>query len=155
MIDFKLGDDGDITISEGKFELIETYQESVRQRLQVRLQTFLGEWFLDTSVGIPYRQGIFNKGLTKREVDAIFIREINKDPDVIRTISFSAVQIGRKYELDFEVQTKDGIIRVLTPTLTPNEEITYNPASDFVISPSCKTNEYSNAGDGIYAIEAT
>jgi hypothetical protein len=32
--------------------------ESVAQRVETRLRTFLGEWFLDTGAGVPWLQGI-------------------------------------------------------------------------------------------------
>jgi len=148
MMDFKLGSDGDLLFEDGKFTLLTTIQEAVRQRIQIRLQTFLGEYFLDTSVGLPYRQQIFNKGLSKVEVDALFIREINKDTDVIQVIDFSSTQVGRAYSLNFEVLTTDGLLRVNLPSITPNDEVDYNPANDFVISPSCRTQGIMSGGDG-------
>jgi len=148
MMDFKLGSDGDLLFEDGKFTLLTTIQEAVRQRIQIRLQTFLGEYFLDTSVGLPYRQQIFNKGLSKVEVDALFIREINKDNDVIQVIDFSSTQVGRAYSLNFEVLTTDGLLRVNLPSITPNDEVDYSPANDFVISPSCRTQGIMSGGDG-------
>ena len=148
MMDFKLGSDGDLLFEDGKFTLLTTIQEAVRQRIQIRLQTFLGEYFLDTSVGLPYRQQIFNKGLSKVEVDALFIREINKDTDVIQVVDFSSTQVGRAYSLNFEVLTTDGLLRVNLPSITPNDEVEYSPANDFVISPSCRTEGFMSGGDG-------
>ena len=147
-MDFKLGSGGDLLFEDGKFTLLTTIQEAVRQRVQIRLQTFLGEYFLDTSVGLPYRQQIFNKGLSKVEVDALFIREINKDTDVIQVIDFSSTQVGRAYSLNFEVLTTDGLLRVNLPSITPNDEVEYSPANDFVISPSCRTQGIMSGGDG-------
>jgi hypothetical protein len=148
MMDFKLGSDGDLLFDDGKFTLLTTIQEAVRQRTQIVLQTFLGEYFLDTSVGLPYRQQIFNKGLSKLEVDALFIREISRDPDVIQVVDFNSTQVGRAYSLNYEVLTTDGLLRVNLPNITPNDEVDYSPANDFVISPSCRTEGFMSGGDG-------
>lgn len=148
MMDFKLDIDGDLEIISGKPSVLETIQEAVKQRLQIRLQTFLGEYFLDITQGIPYRQQIFNKGLTKKEVDALFLREISLDPDVIKVLSFSSEQINRRYKLNFEVLTEDGLLRVNLPNITPNDEVTYLPPDDFVISPSCRREGIMSGQDG-------
>lgn len=36
-------------------------KDHVRQALKIRLQFFLGEWFLDLTAGVPYYQTIFKK----------------------------------------------------------------------------------------------
>ena len=150
MMDFKLGDNGDILIVSGKFELLNTIQESVKQRLNISLRTFLGEYFLDISQGIPYRQQIFNKGITPKETDAIFLAKILEDTDVIKVTSFSSIYTSstRGYDLKFEVLTTDGLLRVNLPNITPNDEVDYTPANDFVISPSCRTEGFMSGGDG-------
>lgn len=150
MMDFKLGDDGDILVIDGKFELLNTIQEAVKQRLSIKLRTFLGEYFLDISQGIPYRQQIFNKGITPRETDAIFLAKILEDSDVIKVTSFSSTYTSnnRGYDLKFEVLTTDGLLRVNLPSITPNDEVEYSPANDFVISPSCRTEGFMSGGDG-------
>lgn len=55
MSDLKLGVDGDLEIKNGDL-LLTTSDDAVRQHLQQRLRTFLGEWFLDLDVGIPFFQ---------------------------------------------------------------------------------------------------
>jgi hypothetical protein len=148
MMDFKLGSDGDLIFEDGKFSLLTTIQEAVRQRTQISLQTFLGEYFLNIAVGLPYRQQIFNKGLSKLEVDALFIREISRDADVIQVVDFNSTQVGRAYSLNYEVLTTDGLIRVNIPSITPNDEVQYNPANDLVVSPSCRTEGFMSGSDG-------
>lgn len=148
MMDFKIDSDGDVIISDGKFELLTTIQEAVRQRLSIGLKTFLGEYFLDTTVGIPYRQQIFNKNITPTEVDALFLKYIYTDDDVIKVVSFDSTynQYTRKYDLDFEVLTTDGLLRVSLPNITTNDEVEYLAAGDFVVSPSCNLGNIYSAG---------
>lgn len=150
MMDFKIDSDGDIIINDGKFELLVTIQEAVRQRLSIGLQTFLGEYFLDITQGIPYRQQIFNKSITPKEVDALFLKYITADEDVIKVLSFDSTynQYTRKYDLDFEVLTTDGLLRVNLPNITTNDEVEYNEATDVVITPSCRTQGIMSGQDG-------
>ena len=50
---------GDLNVSDsGVIRLTSGTLESVAQRLRIKLRTFLGEWFLDTNVGVPYYQSI-------------------------------------------------------------------------------------------------
>lgn len=118
MAGFKLDANGDIEVdSNGKIQLLSTFQELVRQRLDIKLKTFRGEWFLDTTFGIPYRdtgdgRAMIGKGFTSKDIDAIYIATIKEDPDVISIEYFNSNYnpIQREYDLSFEVKTKDGIL---------------------------------------------
>jgi len=52
--DIRLNSDGDIWWENGLIDTV-TGNEEILQRLQLALETGLGEWSFDTSVGIPYR----------------------------------------------------------------------------------------------------
>lgn len=118
MAGFKLDANGDIEVdSNGKIQLLSTFQELVRQRLDIKLKTFRGEWFLDTTFGIPYRdtgdgRAMIGKGFTSKDIDAIYISTIKEDPDVISIEYFNSnySPIQREYDLSFEVKTKDGVL---------------------------------------------
>ena len=139
MIGFKLNSAGDIEASDGKITLLSTIQEAVRQRLQIKLRTFQNEWFLDTTYGIPYRQQIIGKGLSKAEIDALYISEINSDPDVQRIVYFNSTYnpYSRLYDLDFEVRVLDELLRVDTASITASEEIDYPVPDNSALLPSC------------------
>ena len=133
MAGFKLNSDGDIGIDgNGKMLLLATKQELVKQRLQIELKTFKGEWWLDTSYGIPYRdtgdgKAIIGKGLTKKDIDAIYIATINNDPDV-NTIEYFYSEynpIQRTYNLSFEVKTDDELLLSIDSAIPAWEEVTY------------------------------
>ena len=147
-IDFKLGTNSDIQLVDGKFVFLETIQESVRQRLQTKFRTFKGEWFLNTLYGIPYREGtyggkfekgILGKGYNKKEIDAIYIAAANEDPEVIRIVYFNSTlnSYTREYDVTMEVLTTEGLIRLIIPSTTPNDEVEYPIPPEFIVTPDC------------------
>lgn len=144
MIGFKLNPQtNDIESVGGKIKLLSTIQESVRQRLSIKLRTFQNEWFLDTTYGVPYRglNGIIGGKKSKAEVDAIFISIINDEPEVQRIISFDSTYnpINRRYNLNFDARVEDRLLRPQSPELTPSEEITYE-FNDAALTPACKSD---------------
>ena len=50
-----------------------TVQTSLDQRIDCRLRTFLGEFWLDQSIGIPYFQEILKKNPIKYIYKSIFL----------------------------------------------------------------------------------
>jgi hypothetical protein len=139
MIGFKLNSTGDIESSGGEITLLSTVQEAVRQRLDIKLKTFQGEWFLDTTFGIPYRQQIIGKGLTIAERDALYIKAINDDPDVNSIVYFNSTfnPSTRFYSVQFEVRVDDELLRAATANLLPSEEIEYPEPDNYPLQPSC------------------
>lgn len=53
-------DTNDLLIKNGDLSLV-TGKDAIQQDLQQTLQLWLGEWFLDTTIGIPYLQFILVK----------------------------------------------------------------------------------------------
>lgn len=144
MAGFKLNSDGDIAVDDsGKMLLLATKQELVKQRLQIKLKTFKGEWWLDTSFGIPYRdtgdgKAIIGKGFTKKDIDALYVAAINEDPDVNSIEYFYSEydSVQRWYNLSFEVRTDDELLTSLSAAIKPWEEESYTYQSN-LISSSC------------------
>lgn len=144
MTGFKLSSDGDIDVdNSGKMLLLSTFQELVQQRLSIKLKTYKGEWWLDTTFGIPYRdtgdgKAIIGKGFTKADIDALYISAIREDSDV-QSIEYFRTEynpIFRTYSLSFEVKTVDALLNSSNAGLQAWEEIeyTYNPS---LLSSSC------------------
>lgn len=51
---------GDLDVSTGRFETL-TGPEYAVQKIRQRFKLFLGEWFLDTTLGVPWFQSILIK----------------------------------------------------------------------------------------------
>jgi hypothetical protein len=104
--------DGDLALDKGQLILQEGTEE-IRQLTTQYLRTFLGEWFLDTSIGLPYFQEIFEKQLNVNDIDPIFINEILSVPGIIRLLDFDLDLpdvAARRLEVSFEAQVTDDIL---------------------------------------------
>lgn len=96
--------------------IIPIVEDSTAQRLKIRLLTFKGEWFLNTNFGIPYYQVVFQKRVTKGQVDSIFRVEILSTPDVETIVNFDSIfnNATREYTLTFSCIVTSGEIVTLT-----------------------------------------
>lgn len=104
----------DIVFRNWKCDVTYDQQDVVAQRLKIKLSTFLGEWFLDTSIGIPYFEEVLVKGFDKQSVDALFQTAIVEDSGVLELISYNSYleSSTRKFYLSFAV-------RVATDSVVP------------------------------------
>ncbi len=81
-MDLKLSDSGDIVIENGLLVFV-TGTESIAQHMAIRFRTILGEWFLDTRIGVPYFGkviGVKNPNLSL--VKALLSRVARETPGV-------------------------------------------------------------------------
>lgn len=117
MSDLKLAADGDLEIKNGDL-LLTSGDEAVRQHLQQRLRTFLGEWFLDLDVGVPYFQDILVKNPNVNQVDGILKQTILTTPGVVELVSFSMSfdSTARTLAVEFEYTSYSGEINFFTET---------------------------------------
>lgn len=75
---------GDLTINNsGNLSLVEGLVE-LRQEITTKLRSVRGEWFLDTTFGLPYKERILKLGVERQTVKGIFDAEIMSNPDVVR-----------------------------------------------------------------------
>lgn len=113
-MDFKLGPDWDIVWRNGPLRKEETTQpltETVSQRLKIRLLTFMGEWFLDTTYGVPYWQRLLGiKQRSKAAIDLILQQQILEESGVKEIVSFNSTFQNRQYSLSFSVKVVTGEI---------------------------------------------
>lgn len=112
-MDLKLDDNNDLVFENNQLVLVDG-ADFVKQLLKQRLQTFIGEWFLDTSLGIPYFQEILKKQVNINAVSNIFKNEILNTPGVIEmeTFELDFTEGTRHLSLTFSVRTQTGSITI-------------------------------------------
>lgn len=112
MVDIALhANDHDILIKDGDFLLIDN-AERVAQQIKVKLLTFLGEWFLDTTWGVPYIEYILVKQPNQELIKQILSEQISSVDDVK---SLNALELDyqvkvRTLIINYEVSTEYGLI---------------------------------------------
>jgi hypothetical protein len=107
----KIGDDGDIEVSEGTPVQL-SGAASIRQAVALRLRTFLSEWFVDEELGIPYKEQILVKNPNMQAIREIFRREILAVDGINSVKSLSLRFTGdRTLRHDFVADSDYGEIR--------------------------------------------
>ena len=85
------------------------FTQTVAQRLKIRLLTFQGELFTDTTYGVPYWQRLLGvKQTSKAAVDLIFQQKILEEEGVKEIVSFNSTFQNRQYSLTFQVKVVNG-----------------------------------------------
>jgi len=112
-MDLKLDGSHDLEIIDRDLQLVDKLDE-VAQRLKIQLQFFLGEWFLDTSQGIPYHEEIFVKGANRNRVASLLKEAILKTPCVEEILAFNLEfeSETRALKLKFKVSTEFGVLHL-------------------------------------------
>jgi hypothetical protein len=100
---------GDLDLSTGTVELVDD-SDAVAQQLLIRLRIFLGEWFLDERVGMPYFQRILGQKFNEALIAPIFQKAILAVPRVasVDSFAFSLDRAARALSLSFKVRTDLG-----------------------------------------------
>lgn len=86
------------------------------QRLYIRLKTFFGEWWWDTTYGVPWLEKILGYKVRKQTVDMILQEQILLENGVIEIVSFNSSldNSTRAYTCSFRVRTEAGITNTIT-----------------------------------------
>lgn len=112
-MNIKLDDDNNYVFENNRVPIIDG-ADYVRQKLQTKLRLFLGEWFLDLNVGVPYFQDILKKQVSTNVIASIFKDVILETPGVIELQEFvlDYDNIARDLKLDFTVRSETGSITI-------------------------------------------
>lgn len=120
MSSIKLDSSGDIDFTNGQMTILNLnraeYLEETAQRLRLKLKTFLGEWFLDDRVGMPYREYFLIKNPRPSVMRAIFRETIINDEQVDRLDDLS---------LDYDGQTRS-LTMAFSATLLTGEILEFD-----------------------------
>lgn len=83
----------------------------VAQQIKVTLLMFLGEWFLDTSFGVPYLEEILVKNPKFAGINALLRARIIDVPGVtrIRALTMDFNRQGRALTVTFNAETPFGL----------------------------------------------
>lgn len=88
----------------------------VKQRLTIRLQFLLEEWFLDNTIGLPYTQFIFEQGSSIEDIYEYFRKEIKNTEGVENIIELNLTpdSDNKGLKIDFSVNdnTSTGTVEV-------------------------------------------
>jgi len=86
--------------------------EQIRQRLKIRLQFFIGEWYLDTTLGVRFYQDVLVKNPQLTKLQSLFKATIMGTIGVTQLTAFdlSVDNKNRSMSLSFTVNTLYGII---------------------------------------------
>lgn len=117
-------EDGKILFQNGQIFTTLSRQDSLRQRLDFRIKTQKGSWFLNISYGIDWFNDVFSDTATKSSTDALIQAEILKEELVSNIIGFSSSvdNVTRTYRCDFKVKMRDQTVSD-TIRLLANEKL--------------------------------
>lgn len=103
---------GDLLVQKGDLVMTPDQETGIRQHILQRLRTYLGEWFMDLSIGIDYFGQILTKNPDQSTIDAIFISIILGTPGVaeLSAYSFQSDFTTRTASVSFTVQTTQGTV---------------------------------------------
>jgi len=107
-MDLLLDNDSDLSVVDGEIALV-AENEAIRQHLQIRLKTFLGEWFLDTTIGMPYFEEFLIKSPSKLIMEARMREAILETPGIasINSLLFLFESSTRSMTITFEAALAD------------------------------------------------
>lgn len=104
----------DIDLSSGTLDLFLSNTDVVAQRVKIAILKKQGEWFRDSSEGVPYYQEFFTKRNNKKFVDQFMVSYISSVEDVNAVLSYeSSITAGRILAVSVIIETDFGAIVTL------------------------------------------
>ncbi len=109
MISRSLNSSNDLYLLNGRIAALQDGNE-VLQHVRTRLLTYQAEWFLDTSVGVPYLQRILIKPANLSATESIIKSEILQTPGVDSLSAFGLEfnKTTRTLNINFTARTTFG-----------------------------------------------
>nr|DAV94409.1 MAG TPA: Protein of unknown function (DUF2634) [Caudoviricetes sp.] len=102
---------GDLSIEDGQVRMVDG-AERIAQQILISLRFWLGEWFLDTSQGVPYLEYILVKNPNERHIQQILTEEILAVAGVqsVTDMTLDFDRPNRRLIVSYEAATKYGLI---------------------------------------------
>ena len=108
IFDIKFNNDHDMILDGSDMAFAEE-KDIVVQRLTIRLQFLLEEWFLDNTAGLPYTQFIFEQGSSIEDIYELFRKEINDTEGVKNITELNLTPDASEKGLRIDFSVNDGI----------------------------------------------
>ena len=111
----------DIALSKTNDLVLIDGAERIRQQIKVTLLTFFGEWFLDTTFGIPYLEIILIKNPRRAEIENVLRQKVRDVPGVsaVPSVEIEVDAETRQGRITLDgIETEEGLVTV--QVLTPN-----------------------------------
>lgn len=102
---------GDILLLNGGFQPVRN-SDRVSQKIFIRLNGFIGEWWLDPAFFVPWYEGVLGKGKQRSLVDSTIKNQIT---------TVSGVKSLTEYSFDYEPSTRS--VTIGFTVLTEEDEI--------------------------------
>lgn len=108
----------DIAVSGGDMSVAQN-SDAIQQDLQQALQLWFGEWFLDTTKGLPFKQSILVKNPNLDDVQALIMNAALAVPGVAQLtgFSFNYDSTGRALSVFIEVEDTNGQTLTVSPSI--------------------------------------
>lgn len=115
----KLDSNGDYTFGHGRLDFLIDSPATVAQAIQTSLALFQGEWFLDTSKGVPWNTEVLGYG-TQSLYDTVIKEAIRGVQGVVSIASYISTldTKARRLSVQVTVLTQFGQLST-TASLTP------------------------------------
>ena len=150
----KLDSNGDYTFGKQDGNFYDNVPQAVAQAVQTRLALLEGEWFLDTSAGVPYESLVFGKG-TLLTFDDVIKTTILDTQGVTGITSYaSGVDSKRRAVVSCSIDTLYGGIPL--PTMLAQRTAGQLLDINFILDSSILgwTTNYLQAQDGSYILDS-
>ncbi len=110
-LDLKLNAGHDLALDGGNAVLVDGAAR-VKQQIRVTLLTWLGEYFLDTTFGVPFLESILVKRPNRNEIEAVLRQRINAVPGVtgVTRMQLDIERQRRTLAVSFEANTDEGLV---------------------------------------------
>lgn len=102
---------GDLVVKDGDLMIVSN-AERVAQQVLITLREWLGEWFLNTSDGVPYLEYILVKNPNENHIRQILTEAIESVDGVTKVteLEFAFNRILRTLSVSYEIDTDYGFI---------------------------------------------
>jgi hypothetical protein len=104
---------GDSTAFSGNTLFLINEPSAVAQAVMTRLNLWQGQWFLDTTLGMPWLQQVIGKN-TQAARDAAIQNTILGTPGVNQILSYSSEVVDRKMTVTCTIDTIYGVEPITT-----------------------------------------